>query len=150
MNYVIKKGTWAVEAIYPHKSQSRLVDEPILAPIPYANNRVNQVDIMICWIRPILTSRVLMFTSDHLLFKGKIFLDSEVKNGNLYAFSDAGWYGFLLKGRILVVIPENISSLNIKRPPSKKPKIVPFSNMPIGQNSRESFDNWLKRIGYEW
>lgn len=103
------------------------------------------------FIRPHLTKHLNIFTSNDLVFRGKDIFDFNIENSPLVIFLDGAWWGFRRGYNILVIIPENISNLNMKKIPPKKevPKIVPFENMYTATSQRVSFDEWLKLIGYE-
>ena len=145
MQYVIKPNTQTLIASYPHVSQGKLVIDQKLIKTPEGSFKLSEdkIFISVCHIQEYITTHLNIFTNEDLVFKGAQFLDLNVKASNLYAFGDAGWYGFRRKDTILLAIPENIASLKIKRPKAKK-VLVPFENMRQPITHRQSFDDWLK------
>lgn len=143
MNYIIKKGTSILVSSYPHPSQGRMIREIILDSNPFKPS-YKDTFIYICHILPCITQRLNIFTTKDLVFQGNNIFDLNVKESNLYAFADAGWYGFKRGKSILIVIPENIASLKIKQSIPKKPIVIPFENMLKRPTDRQSFEEWLE------
>lgn len=119
MNYIIKPDVCVVIASYP----------------------------TLTTVTPYVTTKTTIFTSDDMIFKGKDIFDDKIKNTVLAALADYGYYGFRKQSMIMAIRPENIASLNLKQKLPPKPSIIPFSNMIT--EKRMSFDEWLKKIGYD-
>jgi hypothetical protein len=109
-----------------------------------------EISIMKSFIRPAITTKLNIFTEQHLVVKQTI-IDPIIRESTIANFAEVGWWGFLKNNLVLMVRPEDISSLGIQKVSPQKPLVVveTFTNMGAyhTNSNRKSFEEWLELGG---